>query len=56
MSDLQVNTTHQLEMAHTLAGRAAEAAAMAQTVERKMADITQVHEQSISSDVVRIAV
>jgi hypothetical protein len=38
---LQVKTAHQLQAAHALAGRTAEAAAMAQLVGRKMADITE---------------
>lgn len=36
-----MKTAHQLQAAHVLAGRTAEAAAMAQLVGRKMADITE---------------
>jgi hypothetical protein len=36
-----VKTAHQLQAANALAGRTAEAAAMADLVGRKMADITE---------------
>lgn len=41
----QVNTAHQLEVAHWLAGHDAKAEDMAKIVKRKMADITEVLRQ-----------